>query len=201
MPGVVMPLLPRESRIVALAPSHPPGCIRPSSSRQRFDRPDLITVAWQPPVGVVGRVRAAAPTGRGGAFGRAWQAGREASRIGRAGYFARPEVAGQLREARRAERQVAAAGRAAERQSEQQVRRQAKAQAAQARGHAHRTAAASSARRRRRSVYEAWLDEHDAARTLTPRRASQPKRSAGRARCRRRRQDRGGDRGDSRQTP
>ncbi len=91
-------------------------------------------------------------------------------------YFARPEVARQLREAGRgvrAERRAAAARRAGERRLQRQVRRRAKEQAALAR----RAAAArrSAARPLRRSAYEAWLDEHDAR--LPPTRADLRSRS------------------------
>jgi hypothetical protein len=84
-------------------------------------------------------------------------------------YLARPEVARQVREARRhlrAERRAAAAGLAATRKLEQEVRRQAREQAALER--ARRAAASRLARpRRRRSPYEAWLDERDARLPLT----------------------------------
>ena len=84
-------------------------------------------------------------------------------------YFARPEVARQLREARRAvqaERRALAARRAGERR---EVRRRAKEQAALARERARRAAAASrsAARRPRRSGYAAWLDERDGRLPLT----------------------------------
>ncbi len=81
-------------------------------------------------------------------------------------YFARPEVAKQLREAGRgvrAERRAAAARRASERRLQGQVRRRAKEEAALAREHARRAAAPPL----RRSAYEAWLDEHDASLPLT----------------------------------
>jgi hypothetical protein len=81
-------------------------------------------------------------------------------------YFARPEVARELREAGpgvRAERRAAAAQRAGERRLQQQVRRRAKEQAALARERARRAAA----RPLRRSPPEAWLDEHDAQLPLT----------------------------------
>ena len=91
-------------------------------------------------------------------------------------YFARPELARQLREARqgvRAERRAAAARRACERRLRGEVRRQAREQA---REHARRAAAGRSpAPRRRRSPHEAWLDEHDAR--LPPTRAELRSRS------------------------
>jgi transcriptional regulator with XRE-family HTH domain len=91
-------------------------------------------------------------------------------------YFARPEIARQLKEAGRLvrrERQTAAARRAAERRLEGEVRRQAKEQVARERerrlGAARAMLGASrpGVRRRRRSAYEAWLDEHDARQPLT----------------------------------
>lgn len=87
-------------------------------------------------------------------------------------YFARPEVARQLREAGRrvrAERRATATRRAGERRLQRQVRRRAKEQAALARERARRAAAAgrSAPRRPRRSAYEAWLDERDAGLPLT----------------------------------
>jgi lambda repressor-like predicted transcriptional regulator len=82
-------------------------------------------------------------------------------------YFARPEVARQLRQAGRGvrvERRAAAERRARERRLQRQVRRRAKEQAARERERALRAAAAarSAARRPRRSAYEAWLDKRDA---------------------------------------
>jgi len=89
-------------------------------------------------------------------------------------YFERPEVAKQVRQAAkqlRAERRAAAARRSAERRLEQEVRRKAREQAAAEREQARRAGAAvaerTSRRRRPRSPYEAWLDEHDARRPLT----------------------------------
>jgi hypothetical protein len=85
-------------------------------------------------------------------------------------YFARPEVARQLWEARRCvrtERRAAAERRAAERRLEREVRRRAKEQVALSRELAHRAAAAPHSRRPRRTAYAAWLDEQDARRPLT----------------------------------
>jgi len=89
-------------------------------------------------------------------------------------YFERPEVAKQLKEAARelrAEERALAARRAAERRLEREVRRKAKEQAAGEREQADRARAAvaeiTSRRRRARTSYEAWLDEHDARRPLT----------------------------------
>jgi hypothetical protein len=82
-------------------------------------------------------------------------------------FFERPDVASQLRQARK-ERQAGeralARRRSAERRLEQEVRRKARAQAATEREQARAAAAiAGRARRRRpRTDYEAWLDEHDA---------------------------------------
>jgi hypothetical protein len=81
-------------------------------------------------------------------------------------YFARKDVAAQLRAARRAlqaEGRAAKARRAAERQTERTVRRQAKEEAALARSYSER---AVQPRRARRFAYEAWLDERDARRPL-----------------------------------
>ena len=81
-------------------------------------------------------------------------------------YFKRPEVAKQLR----AEQRAAAARRSAERRLEQEVRRKARKQATAEREQARRAHAAArelaSRRRRARSPFEAWLDEHDARRPL-----------------------------------
>ena len=78
-------------------------------------------------------------------------------------YFERPEVAKQVRQAAKQLR--------AERRLEQEVRRKAREQAAAEREQARRAGAAvaerTSRRRRPRSPYEAWLDEHDARRPLT----------------------------------
>lgn len=89
-------------------------------------------------------------------------------------YFDRPEVAKQLRQAvrqLRAAQRAAEARRLAERRLEQEVRRKAKEQAALERERARRALALSgkpAARRRRaRTPYEAWLDEHDARLPLT----------------------------------
>jgi uncharacterized protein (DUF433 family) len=91
------------------------------------------------------------------------------STLGR--WFARPEIAKQLKEARRLvrrERQAAAARQAAERRWEGEVRKRAKRQAALERerrlssARALVEAARPGARRRRRSAYEGWLDQHDA---------------------------------------
>ena len=73
-------------------------------------------------------------------------------------YFARPEVARELRRERRA----LAARRAAERRLEREVRRRAREQAALRLEHARLQAAAVRPRRPRRSAYEAWLGEHEA---------------------------------------
>ena len=82
-------------------------------------------------------------------------------------YFARPEVARQLREAARqlrAEERAAAARREAERRAEQDVRRMAAEQARRERESARAGAALAEqvSRRRARTPYEAWLDERDA---------------------------------------
>jgi uncharacterized protein (DUF433 family) len=85
-------------------------------------------------------------------------------------WFARPELAKQVKQARRLvrrERQAAAARQAAERRLERGLRRQAKRQAALERerrlrrARALAEAARPGARRRRRSASEAWLDQHD----------------------------------------
>src|SRR5207342_1873876 len=81
-------------------------------------------------------------------------------------YFARKDVAAQLRAARRilqAEGRAAKARRAAERQTEHTVRRQAKREAALARAYSDSEV---KPRRARRSAYEAWLDERDRRRPL-----------------------------------
>jgi hypothetical protein len=90
-------------------------------------------------------------------------------------YFARPELAQELRQARRAlpaerrtERRAAAARRAEEQRLERQVRSQAREDAAWARERARRLAAAG-APPRRGSDYQRWLDEQD--RRLPPTRA------------------------------
>lgn len=93
-------------------------------------------------------------------------------------YFARPQVARELREQaklvraeRRAEQRAARAEQAAEQRQEREVRRKAREQAALERTQARHVAAvrAEVARRRpvARSAYEAWLDERDTARPLT----------------------------------
>lgn len=89
-------------------------------------------------------------------------------------YFARPDVAKQLKEQTglvRTERRAARAERAAERKLEQDVRRKARKQAALERAQARQVAAARAqlARRRpvARSAFAAWLDERDTARPLT----------------------------------
>jgi len=89
-------------------------------------------------------------------------------------YFARPQIAKQLKEQARllrAEQQAARAERAAEQQLEREVRRQAREQVALERAQARRAAAARArlARRRpvARSAHAAWLDERDTARPLT----------------------------------
>jgi hypothetical protein len=77
-----------------------------------------------------------------------------------------PEVAEQLKEAGRQlrrERRAAAVRGTAEREQERHVQRQAQKQAALERAiTTARAALAATTRRRRRSGYEAWLDEHDA---------------------------------------
>jgi len=89
-------------------------------------------------------------------------------------YFARPEIAGQLREQARlvrAKQRAARAERAAEQQLERDVRRQAREQVALERAQARRAAAARSRLARRcpvaGSALAAWLDERDTARPLT----------------------------------
>ena len=93
--------------------------------------------------------------------------GVEHTTLGR--YFARPEVANEIREAKKgllAEQRAVVDRRAAERRLEREVRRKAKEQAAREREDERRAAAAvaqrSSRRRRPRNGYEAWLDERDA---------------------------------------
>jgi hypothetical protein len=87
-------------------------------------------------------------------------------------FFERPDVASQLRQARR-ERQAGeralASRRSTERRLEQEVRRTAKAQAATERDQARAAAEISEhvMRRRPRDKYEAWLDERDARVPLT----------------------------------
>jgi hypothetical protein len=81
-------------------------------------------------------------------------------------YFARKDVAAQLRTARRAlqaESRAAKARRAAELQIERTVRRQAKKEAALARAYSESEV---QPRRARHSAYEAWLDERDRRRPL-----------------------------------
>jgi lambda repressor-like predicted transcriptional regulator len=85
-------------------------------------------------------------------------------------YFARPEVARQLREAGRAvrsERRAPAARRAGERRLQRQVRKRAQEQAALTRARHVAAARRSAGRRPRHSAYEAWLDERDARLPLT----------------------------------
>jgi hypothetical protein len=90
-------------------------------------------------------------------------------------YFARPEVARQLREQAsvlRAERQAARAERAFGRKREQEVRRRAREQVGLERAQARAAAAARARVARRRglvapSPYELFLDERDLARPLT----------------------------------
>lgn len=88
-------------------------------------------------------------------------------------YFDRPEVAKQLRQAvrqLRAAQRAAEARRVDERRLEQEVRRKAK-EVALERERARRALAVSgnpgARRRRARTPYEAWLDEHDARLQLT----------------------------------
>ena len=81
-------------------------------------------------------------------------------------YFARKDVAAQLRAARRAlgaEGRAATARRVRERQLERTVRRQAKEEAALARSFSE---GGVQPRRARRSEFEAWLDDRDARRPL-----------------------------------
>jgi lambda repressor-like predicted transcriptional regulator len=83
-------------------------------------------------------------------------------------YFARKDVAAQLRAARRAlgaEGRAAKARRVAERQLERTVRRQAKEEVALARSFSE---GGVQPRRARRSDFEAWLDDRDARRPLLP---------------------------------
>jgi hypothetical protein len=88
-------------------------------------------------------------------------------------YFARAEIAKQLKEGRRLirrERREAAARQAEERRLEREVRREAKRQVAleqERRLRAARAIIAAGQRRRRRSPYETWLDERDARQPLT----------------------------------
>jgi hypothetical protein len=87
-------------------------------------------------------------------------------------YFARPEVARQVREAvasaRREQRVAAAAERVAQKLEEQEVRRKAKDQVALGRQlAADRARLKAVPTRRRRSAYETWLDEHEARQPLT----------------------------------
>lgn len=88
-------------------------------------------------------------------------------------YFERPDVATQLKLAKRqlrAEQRVAADRRAAERRLEREVRRKASEQAARERKEARaaRSAIETTSRRRvARSDYEAWLDEREARIPLT----------------------------------
>jgi len=89
-------------------------------------------------------------------------------------FFDRPDVARQVREAAqqlRAEQRALAARRSAERRLEREVRRKAREQGAAERGQARLAAAVwaeqSSRRRRPRTAFEDWLDEHDARVPLT----------------------------------
>lgn len=82
-------------------------------------------------------------------------------------FFERPDVAAQLRQARkelRAAERALASRRSAERRLEHEVRRKAKEQAAAELNQARAAATATERSRRRlpRTDYEAWLDEHDA---------------------------------------
>src|SRR5262245_47520481 len=81
-------------------------------------------------------------------------------------YFARPEVATQLRQAAKLLRAEQRRQRAARRRLERELRGRAREQAAAERGQARRARVAarerSSGRRRPRGDYEAWLDERDA---------------------------------------
>jgi hypothetical protein len=89
-------------------------------------------------------------------------------------YFARPEVAREIKQAEkqlRAEQRAAADRRAAERRLEREVRRMAKEQATRERKQARRAKAAlreiTSRPRRSRSDDAAWLDERDARQPFT----------------------------------
>ena len=87
-------------------------------------------------------------------------------------YFARPEVARQVRETvapvRRERRAAAAAERVAQKLEEQEVRRKAEEQAAlERRLEVIGAMLAAGRSRRRRSAYESWLDEHDARQPVT----------------------------------
>jgi hypothetical protein len=90
-------------------------------------------------------------------------------------YFARPEVAKEVSEAKRvrlAEERAVADRRAEERRLEQEVRREAREQGVRERKYERHVAAAAaqrSSRRRPRTEYEAWLDERDARLPLTRR--------------------------------
>jgi hypothetical protein len=81
-------------------------------------------------------------------------------------FFARPEIAKQLKEARRLvrrERQRAAAREAEERRLEREVHMEAKRQVAlEQERRAARASIAASQPRRRMSLHEAWLDQRDA---------------------------------------
>jgi hypothetical protein len=76
-------------------------------------------------------------------------------------YFARKEVAKQVRDMRRVEERAAKERRAAERRVEREIRKKAKAEAVRARSFRENDVEAPRARR---SGYEAWLDERDRAR-------------------------------------
>jgi hypothetical protein len=83
-------------------------------------------------------------------------------------YLARPQVASELRQVRRSlgtEWREAAKQRARERHLEQEVRRRAKEEEAALAREQARPATAPPPRRR--TAYEAWLDEHDARRPWT----------------------------------
>jgi len=89
-------------------------------------------------------------------------------------YFARPEVAREIKQVEkqlRAEQRAVADRRAAERRLASEARRKAKEQAVRERKEARRTDEAerqiTPRRRRSRSSYAAWLDERDARRPLT----------------------------------
>jgi hypothetical protein len=88
-------------------------------------------------------------------------------------YFERPDVATQVRQARkqlRAEERILRERRAASQRLEQEVRRKAKEQAAREAADERRAQSQSLNKRRRvypADSYEAWLDERDARRPLT----------------------------------
>lgn len=89
-------------------------------------------------------------------------------------YFKRADVAKQLKQVRmqlRAEQRAIAAREAEERRAERAIRQKARGQAAlegrQVAAAQAARAKTASRRRKARTPYEAWLDEHDAAQPLT----------------------------------